>query len=235
MYRNAVYWFVLLLIIIVAGFWPSYFAQLGGAGLHHHLHAVPMLAWVLLLIVQAWLIRSRRRPLHRKLGRFSLVLAPLVFVAGIHVVGVDIAKRDLPYGTHDLGIFWFGLFLAFAYVLFYVLAIRHRRNLPLHQRWMAATALVFLIPGLGRLSGNLGQATGLPTPDFGQTLWVPLIFSLILILREWRAGHIYNPWPVFAVLWTINIWAFNEIYRLDFFRSFAHWMASLWSGFAPTV
>lgn len=231
MYRNAVYWFVLLLIIIVAGFWPSYFSRLGDADLHHHLHSVPMLAWVLLLIIQAWLICNGRRPLHRTLGRLSLLLAPLVFLSGIHVVGVDIAEREVPYGQHDVGIFWFGLFLAFAFALFYGLAIRHCKNLQLHQRWMAATALVFLVPGLGRFSVNLGQATGLPTPSFTQTLWIPLVISVILVFREWRAGRIFGPWPVFAALWAINIWAFNDIYRLDIFRGFAHWMASTWGAF----
>ncbi len=228
MYRNAVYWFTLLLLIDVAGFWPSYFSRLGEAEFHHHAHSVPMLLWVVLLIVQSALIRSGNRSWHRTLGWSSLLLAPLVFVTAIHVTGVDITERDLPYRPHDVGIFWFGLFLAFAFAVFYTQAIRHRKKLALHQRWMAATALVFLIPGLGRLNEHLRRGFDLPLPDFVQTMWIPLVFAGVLVFREWRAGKVFNPWPVFMVLWAINLVAFHNLYRVDAFRAFAQWMARTW-------
>lgn len=59
-YRNAIYWFALLLIILLVGFWRSYFSELGRGSLHvtHHVHGVAMLLWVLLLMVQSWFIRG---------------------------------------------------------------------------------------------------------------------------------------------------------------------------------
>jgi hypothetical protein len=40
-----------------------------------------------MLIVQPWLIRSRRRDIHRVIGRVSFVLAPLVVISALCVLG----------------------------------------------------------------------------------------------------------------------------------------------------
>src|SRR5690606_24805323 len=48
-----------------------------------HLHGALALAWVLAFIGQAVLVRSRRTPLHRQLGRAALPLTLLVWGSGI--------------------------------------------------------------------------------------------------------------------------------------------------------
>lgn len=61
LFKNAFYWFILLALILIAGFWNSYFSRLGEvAHVTHHFHAVAMLAWMALLILQSWLIRNRK-------------------------------------------------------------------------------------------------------------------------------------------------------------------------------
>lgn len=85
-FRNVVFGFIAVLVVLVAGFWESYFSVLF-QGMHptHHFHGITMLAWVLLLITQAALVRKRRFRLHRMTGRISYVLAPLVVVSGVLV------------------------------------------------------------------------------------------------------------------------------------------------------
>lgn len=75
LYRNAIYWFTLLLIILVVGFWQSYFSQLGRGSLHitHHVHGIAMLLWVLLLMTQSWFIRTGRRTGHLLIGGWLLL------------------------------------------------------------------------------------------------------------------------------------------------------------------
>lgn len=60
-------------------------AVLGRGSLHisHHVHGIAMLLWVLLLMMQSWLIRSGRRTGHRFLGRSSLILAPVIVGSGL--------------------------------------------------------------------------------------------------------------------------------------------------------
>ncbi len=61
MIRNAHWYLIALLAIIVAGFWPNYFSQPPGEVLASlHAHGIPMLLWLVTLIVQSWLIRTGR-------------------------------------------------------------------------------------------------------------------------------------------------------------------------------
>ncbi len=194
MYRNAVFYFLGLLLILVGGFWSSYFSKLGGdISFGQHFHAISMLLWMFLLIAQAWFIRSGRRPVHRTVGKLSFLLAPAVIVSGAIVTLDNIARKEIPYSQSDLSIFWFSFFLVIMFALVYSLAIYHRKNMHLHQRYMASTALVFLVPGLARLFGRVGNSLEIWTPDFSQTMWIPGIIALIMIFDDYRKGKVRSP------------------------------------------
>ena len=202
-YRDSFYWFCLLFLVSVAGFWPSYFARLGSDGVHvtHHAHGIVMLLWVAMLITQSWLIRTRRNPMHRTLGKASFVLAPLIVITAVWVNNYFARREEPPFPDDFVGTFWFGYFLAFAFAVLYGLAILHRRRVKPHARYMSATALVFLVPGLGRLLGNhlpplIGWA-----PTFYQITLVPLAIGLWLLYLDWRNDQPLQPFLVFNGLW----------------------------------
>src|SRR5688572_24512048 len=67
--------FSLALGLTVAGFWPSFFAVLPTAKLPHLVHGWSATLWMLLPLLQAWLIHTRRRKAHRWIGWASLPLA----------------------------------------------------------------------------------------------------------------------------------------------------------------
>ena len=147
LYKNAFYWLIALLVLLLIGFWQSYFSQVGEAHLTHHFHAISMLCWVLLLITQSWLIRNRQNAQHRTLGKLSFLLAPAVVISAVLVVFHSQATTEHPDSPFALSIFWLGLFSAFLFTVMYYQAIRHRKNMQFHARYMMATALVFLVPG----------------------------------------------------------------------------------------
>ena len=81
LYRHSARFFALFLALTVLAFWPSYFARLfEQPNLWFHAHGVVLTLWLVLLVVQAQLIRTHRRGLHRLLGKLSFVLAPAVVV-----------------------------------------------------------------------------------------------------------------------------------------------------------
>ena len=82
MYRTSVYYFVGLLLLAVIGFWPTYFAPpKPETDWHPHLHGIAMFAWVVLLIAQSGLIAARRNDIHRRLGKVSFALVPVIVVS----------------------------------------------------------------------------------------------------------------------------------------------------------
>lgn len=96
LYPRAVFYLLPLLAIALVGFWGSYFSRLADNNLVRHAHAVTAFTWILLLLVQAWLMRRRLVPLHRKLGHSSLVLAPLFVASGLFLVQ-DMLARPGPF------------------------------------------------------------------------------------------------------------------------------------------
>lgn len=109
-FRSAVFGFLALLVVLVAGFWKTYFAVLfQGLDRTHHFHGIVMLAWVLLLINQAWLARKGRFDIHRVTGKISCILGPLVVISGIVVTLFNPGRLGAPPGSPST--VPFGLFL----------------------------------------------------------------------------------------------------------------------------
>ncbi len=72
--------FALLIPVTVFGFWKTYFRIPDDLPdtftAVTHGHAALMFLWLLMLVAQAWFIRTRRFRPHRWVGRSSYVIAP---------------------------------------------------------------------------------------------------------------------------------------------------------------
>jgi hypothetical protein len=226
--NSAVFWFAGLLVVLVIGFWQSYFSVFFG-DMHgaHHAHGLAMLAWVLLLIHQAWRVRTRNLASHRKIGKLAYFVAPIIAVSGIWVTFHNIARFDDPLQPAALSIFLLGLYSVFLYTAMFALAMIHRRNVQFHGRYMVATALVFLVPGLGRLMRNYVAPAGLPALSFYQCLWVPFAFAVVLLLLDWRKGRTCRPFTVFLVLYAIQMLLWHLLPHVGLWQRFTVWSASL--------
>lgn len=196
LYPRAVYWFVLLLATALLGFSGTYFMRLADNNLVRHLHAATAFAWLLLLIAQAWLMRRRNFALHRKLGRSSLALAPLFVVTGLFLVQ-DMLARPGPFiEPYAERLAFVDLVTLAWFAAAYVLALRHRRETPLHARYMASTALLVLPPALVRAIGMF--VPGVTSFDMAFHLGTFVAEALIvaLIAHDLRSeGRLRLPYP----------------------------------------
>lgn len=226
-FKNAVFYFIALLLILIGGFWKSYFSVLdSNISPAQHFHGISMLLWVLLLILQSGLVRVRNMKLHRTTGKISYLLAPLIICSGSLVVLDNLAKRDDPFTQGALNIFWFGIFLVLLFALLYGLAIYYRKNMQLHARFMISTALVFLVPGLGRLFGALSKSLDVWMPDFFETMLIAWSIGIVLLLMDRKTGQFRAPFAIFTVLWGIHLWLFKTIYTFEWWHAFARWYLS---------
>ena len=84
LHRNSIFVFSAFFALVIWGFWNSYYSDpvamgaLGSSVSLVHLHGAGMTLWCLMLVSQAYLIRSNRRSLHRLVGRSSVVLVPFL-------------------------------------------------------------------------------------------------------------------------------------------------------------
>ncbi len=132
---------LLMLVIVLVGFAPSYFLQ--GAVLAHlpsllvHLHGAVFSTWIALFVIQSSLISTGHIRLHRRLGVFGAVIAELMVVLGVLAPFGTLRRAAVlpPFFTpasflidNVIGILIFGAFVA--------VAIRKRHNTKVHKRIM---------------------------------------------------------------------------------------------------
>jgi len=83
--NRLLYFFVAIFIITNLGFYKTYlihFPTFKGFAAVYHIHGMLSMAWILMLIGQAYLIRAKKYDLHRLVGKFSYVIMPL-FLASV--------------------------------------------------------------------------------------------------------------------------------------------------------
>jgi hypothetical protein len=169
-YRHA-HWYLLAIFPLAAlAFWPGYLSAIGTAPLQMHAHGITAALWLLLLVAQSSLIHSGNNALHRTLGAASLALFPL-FLAGGSMIFLGMAQRfaypPSPFYTlYAPGLAWIDIVSVIAFAWCYYSALRTRRTVQLHARYMLATALFLLPPILGRLAPILPPLSVRGPADF---------------------------------------------------------------------
>ncbi|PTW45983.1 hypothetical protein C8J25_106236 [Sphingomonas faeni] len=124
-----------------------------------HLHAAAFLAWIILYVVQNWLVVRGSITRHRQLGVLGAVIATSMVVLGIVTTVAAVQQHRVPpffppgiFLVLDvLGVIGFGILTAWAIAL--------RKQAAWHKRLMLCGTILVMSPALGRI---------LPMPLLGQ-------------------------------------------------------------------
>ena len=210
MYKRAYLYFMLAFIVALWGFYPSFYSRVGQTDPVLIFHGAVATIWLLMLIAQSWLYAHRHLRAHRLVGRASLIVVPLFVVSGILVIHSMMAGQERGFVKAFGTILGFLDVTSIAYFAWtYGMALRHRKNLQLHARYMASTAVLLLPPALARALGGLN----LPflTSFMAVLHSVYLLTELVIIgllLSDWRHGGIRKPYVIlfgFTVLQHVSI------------------------------
>lgn len=237
-YRHSARFFVLFLVLMVWAFWPSYFTRLfEQPSVWFHAHGIVLTLWIVLLVVQAQLIRTQRRPWHRQLGKSSYVLAPAVVVittAFVHyrLAGALRGAEQLPaMALHFMAL---TLVAIAVFAAFFALAIYYRREPQMHARWMICTVFPLFTPVTDRLIGGhlqslialMPRIEGNPIPPAAGFALADVLL-IALALWDWRANRRVSVFPVaLAVLLVYHVGVLT-LHRVPLWNSFCVWFLSL--------
>ncbi|MGI8705936.1 MAG: hypothetical protein ACR2JJ_09120 [Sphingomicrobium sp.] len=153
-YPRAHYYVFAVVAVIIAGFWPTYFAIWDNVPWQFHAHGVAASIWVLMVVAQSWTAHHRQLPLHRAVGKSSLLLFPFL-IGGLAAI-IDVTAKGYvagdPFRTMFAGPFFIGLALAIAaYVTVYYRALKFRRKVWIHSGYMLTTPLILFESPFGRI------------------------------------------------------------------------------------
>lgn len=224
-FRAASPWFIGLLAVSIFAFWRPYFSQLFAIrDAATHFHVATMLVWCGLLIVQPWLIRTRRHAVHRRLGQFSYglflpMLAGFVLLAHERLNALQGPPEALRHYILYLQVMGLLLFASC-----YLMAIVWRRSPLVHARFMVGTGLVLIDPVVARIVLFWIDATPAFPPQF---LSYPIIdaFLVALIVLERKAGSGRAVFPALLGLFAVFQVLTFVVTAQPFWADFARWFA----------
>lgn len=199
-YRHAKYFVGFVLVVIIIGFWNSYFVSIAEVPTAFHVHAFTAMTWVSLLLFQDWAIRSRHRNLHKIGGVLSLFLFPLLIVGFVMIINVSAAgyaANENPIARFLGPSFGMSMLVAIvAYLTLYYQALRHRRNVRLHAGYMLTTPLVLFESPFSRIILSYLPFLIVTNSEIPQrildaiviAMGLSIVFALALYFRDRKSG-----------------------------------------------
>lgn len=185
-YPRAHYYVFVVMAVIVVGFWPSYFSVWGSVPWQFHAHGAAASLWVAMVAAQSWTAHNERMPLHRAVGKSTLLLVPFLIgglTAIIDLTGKRFVTEPDPVRTMFGSAFVAGLAIAIAgYVTLYYRALKYRRKVWIHSGYMLATPLILFESPFGRILKLVFPGLAIRGPNDLHLIMPAILWSMALEL-----------------------------------------------------
>ncbi len=198
---------VFLFILLQVAFHPTYlqyFPQFKGFNWIHHIHGALMVSWVMMLVIQPYLIYKCKYKTHRLIGKISYFIAPLMLISMflatrlnyLNTVG-KVPFKDVAY------IQALNFITPLIFLLFYSLAIINKKEVFKHKRYMIGTSFIMLTAILNRL---LQEIFGNIEPyEFFIPLYLGVIVTTLLLANDILKKRNPVPYTIVTVVLFLNI------------------------------
>ena len=227
-FDNSGLYFLGLFALALVGFWPSYFAKFfdgtGDFSFYFHFHAFFAVLWIFMLIVQPILIRLKKFALHKKIGKLSYILVPLVFISIILL-----AHSTLRGPKENLGLeLWVPFKDLLIFAVGYGIAIKYRKTMAIHARGMIVAGIVLIEPAFVRLV----LFVFFPDSGFDPTGYLVSISLVYLVLigliiaeRKQKVGRWVFPLALGLYAFVHSVLVFQI--KIAPWQAFAEWFAAM--------
>ena len=139
LYQKSHIYFIAFFLFMLAGFWLTYFTKiLDQENYRMHLHGITLISWCTLLIAQAYLIRTKRYSLHKKTGKLSYVIVPLIAFTTVDLYKYRLSELTA-LSTRDYLFTASVLMALLTFLIYYGLAIFFKSKPTIHARYMVCT------------------------------------------------------------------------------------------------
>jgi hypothetical protein len=185
---------VVLFIVLQIGFHPTYikyFPAFKKFNWLHHVHGALMASWMILLVVQPILIHQGRYVAHRVIGKLSYITAPLMIVSMFLVLRLTYHNHVLTSSTEQEMSNQAPIIMQLiSFIILYALAIFYRKQTYYHMRFMIGTALLMIIPTMGRIFFEYFAA------EVWYDLYLSVGLSVILLINDIRKKQDGKPYAI---------------------------------------
>jgi len=146
---------IVMAFFVFGGFGLTYWQPMAVGTLERlppvvHLHGIFYSLWIVLLVVQAFLVNVKNVPLHRSLGTFGIAIATGVIIIGalITILFGRFQSTNPPPDYYNL--MYLGVVAVLCFGTLFFLAIRNVRKPDIHKRLILFATMSLLAPGINR-------------------------------------------------------------------------------------
>jgi hypothetical protein len=203
-YRQVWILFTAVFVIVFLGFFRTYFIRFPrfeNTSPVLHFHAFVFLSWFVLLFIQPYLIKKRKYALHRKLGKVSYFLIPLIALSTFGVArGMYLRELGHIPQNENIGALIVPFSQTLVFVTLYLLAIRNKKRVSFHLRYMIATSIILIGPAIRRIFAGWMHMPG--QVSFLLSFLIMAASLTGLILYDKMHGKKFQPYVVALILFT---------------------------------
>lgn len=202
---------VCLFILLQVAFHPTYlqyFPQFNGFTWTHHIHGALMVSWVMMLVIQPYLIYKGKYKTHRIIGKISYFTAPLMLFSMFLVTKLNYLNSVGKVPFKDVAYIQALNFITpLIFLLFYSLAIINKKEVFKHKRYMIGTSFIMMTAILNRL---LQEIFGNIQPyEFFIPLYLGAIVTASLLANDILKKRNPVPYTIVMVVLFLNIVIFH--------------------------
>jgi hypothetical protein len=208
-YKYLGYFFLLLIPLTIAGFYKTYIVQFPNfrenITYFIHIHAFIATVWIGILIFQPFLVVNNKIALHRKVGKISYVVFPLLILSFLPQM-IRTANSANPKNL------FFSLADCTLLIIFYSLAVYYRKISSKHMRYMIATTIVFLGPTVGRIGPILFGWSEMVTQNVQYGITYLILIGLLVYDKT--KGKKFQPYAIAICFFLVH----QIIYHMVFLK-----------------
>jgi len=184
----APWWLAGILVLTVVGFQRAVTRTDNPMDWAHVSHGFAALGWSVILVGQSWLAAQRRRDAHRLVGAVGVVFAIALVTTSWPMLQSLASGATANPGFRPIGLRLLAMdvMLLLLFVLLFALAIAYVRRPAIHARALAATGLLALPAGLGRVFMRIAPVD--PVQGSYLALASGALLLVLLIVVDRRAG-----------------------------------------------
>lgn len=220
---------LIMAFFIFSGFGMTYFQPMATGSLNPlppivHIHGLFYCSWIILLVVQAFLVNVKNIALHRSLGTFGIAVGTGVIILGALITILFVGATDVT--THDdYGLTYLSVVAVLTFATLFCFAIRNVRRPENHKRLILFATIVILPPGINRLYMMLLE---LPNVPFLATYLTMDVLIAAIMIYDWRTtGKITRTTIMGAAAIIVPQLLFTPIIASDGFAALTTSLANL--------
>lgn len=230
-YNNSYYIFIVLAILCFFAFYKTYFGSItyfSSTKFVIHCHAITVTLWLFVLIIQPILIVQKKVAQHKFLGRLTYYLFPFVIIFMLLMERSLYQKLELEHAPHrnNLAGLFGTLTTILPFALFYLLALKYKKNTGVHARYMVGTGLMLLSSALWRIFNrwfdvNIGDS-------FVSAIWITFFTILGFLFYDKRKGTPIkgNPFMFIASVYFIINLLSVVVPNTSAWQTFSQWVVT---------